>query len=201
MNHRRNSKLRNKSAENHLSKPVFSVKRKHRLFICMKILETESLILKTYEESDKANFIALFTDAVVMKYVGDGVMTNDQAEDFWQKLFQQLYPQKFNIWAVFAKEDFGYVGHAGIYPRPTHRQDWEFVYFLNRDSWGKGFATEIARRLIKFAFEELNLPEVFATVDDVHSDSIHVLEKAGMKFERFDFDENGRFSVYSINKK
>ncbi|HSK71184.1 MAG TPA: GNAT family N-acetyltransferase [Pyrinomonadaceae bacterium] len=167
----------------------------------MKNLETERLILKPYEESDKADFIALFTDAAVMKYVGDGVMTNDQAEAFWQKLFEKLYPQGFNIWAVFVKEDSRYVGHAGIYPRPTRKEDWEFVYFLNRHSWGKGFATEIARRLVKFAFEELNLPEVFATVDDPHFDSIHVLEKAGMKFERFEFDEDGRFSVYSIRKK
>lgn len=167
----------------------------------MKTLETERLILKPYEESDKADFIALFTDATVMKYVGDGVLTNDQAEAFWQKLFEKLYPQEFNIWAVFVKENVRYVGHAGIYPRPTRKQDWEFVYFLNRDSWGKGFATEIARRLVEFAFEELNLLEVFATVDDVHSDSIRVLEKAGMKFERFEFDKDGRFSVYSIRKK
>jgi RimJ/RimL family protein N-acetyltransferase len=167
----------------------------------MKNLETERLILKPYEKSDKADFIALFTDAAVMKYVGDGVMTNDQAEAFWHKLFERLYPQGFNIWAVFAKEDSRYVGHAGIYPRPTRREDWEFVYFLNQNSWGKGFATEIARRLVKFAFEELNLPETFASVDDVHSDSIRVLEKAGMKFERFEFDEDGRFSIYSIRNE
>lgn len=166
----------------------------------MKNLKTQRLILKPYKESDKVDFIALFTDAAVMKYVGDGVLTNDQAEAFWQKLFAQLYPQGFNIWAVFAKEDSGYVGHAGIYPRPTRKQDWEFVYFLNRDSWGKGFATEIARRLVRYALEELNLPKVFASVDDDHSDSIRVLEKAGMKFERFEYDEDGRFSVYSIRK-
>ena len=135
-----------------------------------------------------------------MKYVGDGVMTKVQAEAFWQKLFEKLYPQNFNIWAVFAKEDFAYVGHAGIYPRPTHTKDWEFVYFLNRKSWGKGYATEIARRIIEFGFEELNLPEVFATVDDVHSASIHVLEKAGMSFKNYEYDEEGRFSVYSIKK-
>ena len=165
------------------------------------LMETERLFFRYYAEKEKADFIALFTDAAVMKYVGDGVMTKDQAEAFWQKLFEKLYPLGLNIWAVFAKEDSRYVGHAGIYPRPTRKQDWEFVYFLNRDSWGKGFATEIARRLIKFAFEELNLPEVFATVDDIHSDSIRVLEKAGMRFERFEFDEDGRFSVYSKRTK
>lgn len=158
------------------------------------------MILRRYAEPDKPDFISLFTDAAVMKYVGDGVLTTEQAEAFWQKLFEKLYPQNFNIWAIYPKEDSAYVGHAGIYPRPTSRKDWEFVYFLNRQSWGKGYATEIARRVIEFGFEELNLPEVYATVDDVHSASIHVLEKAGMSFKNYEYDEKGRFSVYSIKK-
>jgi RimJ/RimL family protein N-acetyltransferase len=163
-------------------------------------METERLVLRRYTKSDKDNLINLFTDAAVMKYVGDGVLTKTQAEAWWQKLFEKLYSQGFNIWAVFTKEDSRYVGHAGIYSRQTKKEDWEFVYFLNRNSWGKGYATEIARRIIKYGFEELNLPEVFATVDDGHSASIRVLEKAGMKFERYEFDDDGRFSVYSIKK-
>ena len=163
-------------------------------------METERLILKPYIKKDKTNLINLFTDAEVMKYVGDGVLNEEQAEIWWQKLFEKFYPTGFNIWAVFAKEDLRYVGHAGIYPRPTKKEDWEFVYFLRRDSWGKGYATEIARRVIEFGFEELKLPEVFASVDDDHSASIRVLEKAGMSFERFEFDDDGRFSIYSARK-
>ena len=163
-------------------------------------METERLIFNFYAEKDKADFIFLFTDAAVMKHVGNGVMTREQAEAFWLKLFEKLYPQNYKIWAVFAKEDSRYVGHVGVYPRPTRQEEWEFVYFLNQKSWGKGYATEIARRIIEFALEELSLREVFATVDDDHLSSIRVLEKAGMKFERFEFDEDGRFSVYAIKK-
>lgn len=163
-------------------------------------METERLFLRRYAEQDKTDFISLFTDAAVMKYVGDGVLTEAQAEAFWQKLFEELYPQNFNIWAVFTKEDSRYVGHAGIYARPSKKEDWEFVYFLSRDAWGKGYATEIARRIIEYGFEKLNLPKVYATVDDEHSVSIRVLEKAGMRFERYEFDDDGRFSVYSITR-
>ncbi len=163
-------------------------------------METERLILNFYAKKDKADFISLFTDAAAMKHVGDGVLTFEQAEALWLKLFEKLYPQNYKIWAVFAKEDSRYVGHAGIYPRPTRKEDWEFVYFLNQKSWSKGYATEIARRIAEFAFEELGLREVFATVDDDYLSSIHVLEKAAMNFERFEFDDDGRFSVYSIKK-
>ena len=163
-------------------------------------METERLVLKLYTEKDKPHLINLFTDEIVMKHVGDGVMTEAQAEAFWQKLFEKLYAKNFNIWAVFTREDLRYVGHAGIYPRPTKKEDWELVYFLNQNSWGNGYATEIACRIIEYGFEELNLPKVFATVDDDHLASMRVLEKAGMKFDCYDFDEKGQFSVYSIKK-
>jgi len=163
-------------------------------------METDRLFLRRYAEKDKKHFIALFTDAAVMKYVGDGVLTETQAKAFWRKLFEKLYPQNFNVWAIFTRADLRYVGHAGIYPRPTKKEDWEFVYFLNRSFWGKGYATEIARRIVEYGFEELNLPKVFATVDDDHPASMRVLEKAGMNFERYEFDADGRFSVYSIKK-
>jgi [ribosomal protein S5]-alanine N-acetyltransferase len=164
----------------------------------MKQLETERLILKPYTEADKDDLIELFTDAEVMKHVGDGVMTELQAAEWWRKLFAKYYPNGINIWAVFTKENPGYIGHAGIYPRPTKKEDWEFVYFLGRKAWGKGYATEIARRIIEYGFDELKLPEVFATVDNDHPASIRVLEKAGMNFLRYEYDEEGSFSVYSI---
>ena len=163
-------------------------------------METERLVLRKYVAEDKAHLISLFTDEEVMKYVGEGVLTEAEAETWWKKLFEKFYPQNLNIWAVFTKENSRYVGHAGIYPRPTRNQDWEFVYFLSRNAWAKGYATEIARRIIAYGFEELNLPEVFATVDDEHSASIRVLEKAGMKFKNYEFDDGGRFSVYSIRR-
>ncbi len=164
----------------------------------MKQLETERLILKLYTEKDKTDLLNLFTDSEVMKHVGDGVMTEEQAEVWWEKLFNKFYPHGTNIWAVFTKENSGYIGHAGIYPRPTKKEDWEFVYFLCREAWGKGYATEIARRIIEYGFEDLDLPEVFATVDNDHSASIRVLEKAGMLFLRYEYDEEGSFSAYSI---
>lgn len=167
----------------------------------MKHPETERLIIRPYIETDKADLIDLFTDAEVMKHVGDGVMNESQAVEWWHKLFEKFYPQGVNIRAVLTKADSKYVGHTGIYPRPTKKEDWEFVYFLRRDAWGKGYATEIARAMIEYGFNEIKLPKVFATVDNDHSASIRVLEKAGMHFARHEYDEKGSYSVYLISKE
>jgi [ribosomal protein S5]-alanine N-acetyltransferase len=167
----------------------------------MKHLQTERLLLKLYTPSDKDQLIRLLTDAEVMKHVDAGVLTQEKAEELWLRLIEDFYPQGVEtIYAVFAKEGRRFVGHASIRPRPEQKKDWEIGYILRKEEWGKGFATEIARNLIDFGFNELNLPEIFATVDDDNFASIRVLKKVGMSFLRYEFDEQGRFSVYSIKK-
>lgn len=165
------------------------------------MIETERLILRLYKPNEKEKFNELFTDESVMKFVDTGVYTSEKAEEMWQKLVYDFYPKVLKtIYGVFTKEKFRYIGHASIRPRPTKKEDWEIGYILKTNAWGKGFATEIARGLIKFGFNKLNLPEVFATIDDDNFDSIKVAEKAGMSFLNYEFDEEGRFSVYSVKK-
>ena len=162
-------------------------------------METERLFLKLYSEKDKHHFIGLSTDAAVMKYVDRGVLSDEQAEILWQKLTEDFYPQGINtLWAIFAKEDSRYVGHAAIRPRPEVPEEWEISYMLRHEEWNKGFATEIARGLIKYGFEKLNLPEVLATVKPENQNSIRVLEKAGMVLRSEEEDEGGKFLIFSI---
>lgn len=167
----------------------------------MNKLETERLLFRLYNEADREDFVALFTDESVMEYVDTGVLTIEKADDLWRKLIREFYPKGIDtIYAVFTKIDTRFIGQAWIRPRPSKKEDWEIGYVLKKDAWGKGFATEIARELIDFGFTELNLPEVFATIDNENYDSIKVATKSGMKFLRYEFDEEGSFSVYSIKK-
>lgn len=164
-------------------------------------IETAKLALKNYTEQDKENLIALLTDETVMKHVDTGVLSLEKAEALWIKLLERSYPQGIRtIWAVFAREDSRYIGHAAIRPRPAKKEDWEISYILKTEEWGKGFATEIARRLVEYGFDELNLTQVVATIDDDNFGSIKVAEKAGMTFSHYEYDDEGRFSVYSIRQ-
>ncbi|MEZ5426791.1 MAG: GNAT family N-acetyltransferase [Pyrinomonadaceae bacterium] len=165
----------------------------------MENLETKRLNFRLYEGKDKRMFIALMTDAEVMKRVGDGVLTPEGAEKLWKKLLENFYPGgEKTIWAIWAKENGRYIGHASIRPRPEKKEDWEIGYIIRREEWGKGFASEIAMKLVDYGFKKLKLPEIFATIDDENYPSIKVAEKAGLRFSNYEFDDLGRFSVYSI---
>jgi [ribosomal protein S5]-alanine N-acetyltransferase len=156
-------------------------------------IETERIFLKHY-----ADFVSLFTDDIVMKFVDEGVYSIEKAEIMWKKLFEEFYAKDLKtIFGVFTKEDLRHIGHASIRPRPMQKDEWEIVYVLRQTEWNKGYATEISKSLVDFGLSELKLNTVFATVDDDNFASIKVLEKAGFKFKKYEFDEQGRYSLYS----
>lgn len=164
-------------------------------------MQTERLNIRLYRADEKQRVIDLFTDAEVMRHVDNGVFSKDVAESLWTKLIENFYPSGITtIYGVFAKDDERYIGHCSIRPRPEKLEEWEIGYILKKDAWGKGFATEIASRLIQFGFNELKLTEIAATIDEENLDSVKVAEKVGMRFKEFEYDERGRFFVYSVKK-
>jgi RimJ/RimL family protein N-acetyltransferase len=56
-------------------------------------------------------------------------------------------------------------------------------YILAREAWGQGYATEIARTLLRAGFVQLGLQRIFAICDIHHLASVRVLEKAGLRRE------------------
>ena len=67
--------------------------------------------------------------------------------------------------------------------------DVEIGYFLKRSAWSKGYATEVCKRLLEFAFQESPLNEVLASVNEENVASKNVLEKSG-------FVDGGRMRCY-----
>jgi ribosomal-protein-alanine N-acetyltransferase len=167
----------------------------------MKKIETERLVFTLYDEKLYDDFIGLFTDEAVMEYVDKGVLSKEATDVLWRRLIDELYPGGIKtIWAVLAKEDLRFVGYANIRPRPENKNETEIGYILRQAEWGKGYATEIAARLIEFGFDEMKLKTVYATVDPDNERSIRVLEKCGMEMTRVEYDEQGKFYLYGVKK-
>jgi hypothetical protein len=59
----------------------------------------------------------------------------------------------------------------------------ELGYWMGRDFWGRGYASDAALRLVDFGFRELGLNRIWATAITRNKSSIRVLEKAGLRHE------------------
>lgn len=156
------------------------------------------MLLRRYKPSEKNYLSKLITDKTVMRYVGNGKIYNQaETDNLWRRIHNVNYVEKkIGVWAVFDSKNSKYVGHAALKPRAENESEWEIVYYLLREEWGKGFGTEIARKLVEAGFKKFDLKAVYATVDEANKASIRILEKAGMWFLRYEFDEIGRFGVY-----
>ena len=161
-------------------------------------LTTERLVLRPYERGDEAALAALVTDPEVMRFVGDGVMTAERAKAIFEKVFELYARGAWAIWAVEEAASHRVVGSAEIKPRKTG--DWEIVYILAKETWGRGYATELGRAIVRFGFERLGLERVVATVDYDNAVSIRVLEKLGMCHVGEESDEIGPYAVYAVSR-
>jgi RimJ/RimL family protein N-acetyltransferase len=133
--------------------------------------------LRRYVRKDFPAFESLFGDPDVMRYVGDGVPLDETgARRLFERIFE-LYATdpEFHVWAI--DERGSYAGHAEL-KRRTGRSEYELIYFLARDRWGRGLGGEVVDALLAFA-RERRLPSVIATVDDANAASRRILERRG----------------------
>lgn len=95
------------------------------------------------------------------------------------------------------------VGATGLMIRQEHRRA-ELGYWIARDRWNKGYATESARRLLAFGFEVLGLHRIEARHFLRNPASGQVMQKLGMQREGVErdwaikWDRFETLAVYSI---
>ena len=91
--------------------------------------------------------------------------------------------RKSHFWKIVKKDSEEFIGVAGLTLSLNRFKLGEIFYSILPEFWGMGFATEVARTLIKSGFEDFNLHKVEAGVATENTRSIKVLEKAGMTRE------------------
>lgn len=140
----------------------------------------------TYEilgEEHFDHYKMLEMDPDVMKYYKRLATNDEEARGPYQKYidYRAKVPE-MGCWAVFLNKEF--IGLAIIVHLEAKPENGkvEFGYRLAKVAWGKGYATEIAKALVNYAFHTLQLEEVYGTTDPDNVVSQKVLIKAGLTY-------------------
>lgn len=151
----------------------------------MKAIQTERLELRDFSETDWKAVHAYASDLEVVRFMDWGPNTEEESRNFIQRTIthQKEHPRTNYSLAIIHKADDKLIGGCGIYVTNPENREGYIGYCLNRNFWRRGFATETAKALLKFGFEQLNLHRIFATCDPANVASKHVLEKIGMRLE------------------
>ncbi len=94
--------------------------------------------------------------------------------------------------AVILKETGEFIGWCGLDHRNPADADPALFYLLKAKYWGKGLATEAARALLGYAFDQLELASLHAGAAPENLASKRVMEKLGMKY--LGLDEEGGYA-------
>ncbi len=151
-------------------------------------LKTERLVLRRFTEDDADNLFDLDGDPAVMRFLTGGRPTPRDA--IWDEFLPRLlrYHERFagfGFWAAVEKSTGGFLGWFEFRPPEGGGPDEVALgYRLRRSAWGKGYATEGSRALIRKGFTELGVRRVVAQTMAVNTSSRRVMERAGLTLQR-----------------
>jgi RimJ/RimL family protein N-acetyltransferase len=146
-------------------------------------LETERLLLRWLREDDFEDHKRMCLDPEVMRFIGDGKPMTDI--DVFRQMCAFMghwYFRGHGIWAVEEKTSRRMIGRIGFI-NPVGWPGFELGWTLARDSWGKGYATEGARRALEYGFTEMGREHVISLIAPDNIASIKVAERLGEKVE------------------
>jgi ribosomal-protein-alanine N-acetyltransferase len=148
------------------------------------ILETPRLRLRRTREADISALVALWTDPEVTRHMG-GPREEGKLREAFSESADHPFAEVYDLWPVEEKSSGGVVGDCGLLPKTIEGVDEiELVYVISHSRWGRGYATEVARGLKRYAFETLELRRIVSLIDPENVASQRVAEKVGLKLER-----------------
>ena len=150
-------------------------------------IKTGRLVLKKPSRKDKQLLIDQIGDLEVSKWLSQVPYpyTEDDADDWINTIGRQELT--FNIF-----ENDSVVGGIGLTP---HEDDYyELGFWLGRQHWGQGFATEAGKGLLHYAAEELKIKKFKSSFMKGNDASARVLAKLGFK-------KTGEGEIYCLSRK
>jgi len=165
------------------------------------ILETERLILRYQQASDVAFLVDLWADPNVTRYMG-GPRDRDWLQSVFEKTAQDPYAERYDLWPVIEKETGRAVGYCGLLDKEVEgRPEIELTYIMASSAWGKGYATELARALKQYAFEEMGISRLIALIEPENTASERVAVKIDMRLEKEVISPGGMVrKVYAVER-
>jgi RimJ/RimL family protein N-acetyltransferase len=150
------------------------------------VLTTDRLVLRDWSVDDAVDALAIYGAPDVVRWLTAAM---DRVSDVaamrsvlhaWQEAQPNLLTPR-GRWAVQRRDDNVVIGGLGIRLLPPYEEDLELSWQLNRQEWGKGYATEAGRALIAWAFTQ-DIDELFAVARPNNLRAIATAKRLGMQW-------------------
>jgi ribosomal-protein-alanine N-acetyltransferase len=148
-------------------------------------LETDRLFLREFTSDDWPHVLAYQVDPLYLRYSNSAPPTEADAQEFVQMFldWQQEQPRARFQLAMVLKANNRLIGNCGVRVNDPDLREANIGYELNHRHWNQGYATEAARAILAFGFDELKMHRIWSWCVADNLGSVRVLEKIGMRLE------------------
>lgn len=144
-------------------------------------IQTPRLLIRPWEPTDRPVFERFVADTEMMRYISHGLVWDQARIDaYFQRQARNLAQRHCCVGAAVSRHNDEIIGMGGIQPL-EQAGIFELAWWIWKDYWNRGLATEMAQASRDYAFNVLKLPQVVAIIDPPNLASIRVAEKLGMR--------------------
>jgi RimJ/RimL family protein N-acetyltransferase len=150
----------------------------------MTLLETERLFLRQFSVDDAEFILTLLNEPSFLRYIGDKKVRdlNDAQQYILTGPIASYKQHGFGLYLVELKESRVSIGMCGLLKR-EELPDVDIGFAFLPDYWNRGFASEAAAAVLKYAEQTLKLKRVLAITSLDNEASIKLLQRMGFTFE------------------
>lgn len=169
-----------------------------------KIIELDDIILREMNQDDFDDLCDILKDEKTM-YAYEHGFSDEEVQQWLDKQINRYKNDGFGLWAMVLKENNKMIGQCGLTIQDFNGKNVvEVGYLLNRNYWHKGYATRCAKACMDYAFNELNIEEVYSIIRDNNIASQNVAKRNGLKkvglLEKFYYGVHMPHDVYMMKK-
>jgi RimJ/RimL family protein N-acetyltransferase len=151
-------------------------------------LETERLVIRSFDDRDADTWIAMFSDPEVRRFLPPGPAPTQ--ETFVRALESRQVMEReigYAMWAVDDTRTGTLIGQCGLRPAKSMDEnagsEIDLAYHFARACWNTGYATEAATAVLGYGLGPVGLDSIMAVVVPENIGSWRVMEKIGMRYE------------------
>jgi [ribosomal protein S5]-alanine N-acetyltransferase len=141
---------------------------------------TARLEFRRWTADDLELAARIWCDPDVMHFIG-GPYSHEEVVARIDRELANEASHGIQYWPIFTRSTGELVGACGLKPYQSEHERLEIGFQLRPEFWGAGYASEAARAVIAYAFEELQVEALFAGRHPENIGSATLLTKLGFE--------------------
>lgn len=148
------------------------------------VLGTDRLRLRPVRRTDAEAILTVFGDDAAMRYWSHEPLPDlDAAHAYIDRMETGFVSRSLFQWVIADRAADGLMGTVTVYQWDRDNRHAEVGFMLGRAHWGRGYAQEAVRAVLRFALEAMDLHRVEADTHPDNAASLRLLERLGFRRE------------------